>query len=109
MSDEQILKQIGEFVKHHRLEQNKTQTIFAKEAGVSRSTLSLLERGETVTVATLIRVLRILEKLHIINHFQILTQLSPLVLAQAEKKKKQRVALPRKKDDVNTTKDNSAW
>ena len=100
MSDERILKQIGEFVKYHRMEQNKTQTMLAKDAGISRSTLSLLERGGTVTVATLIRVLRVLEKLYIINDFQVSTQLSPLLLAQAEQKgRRQRVAFPRKKDE----------
>lgn len=92
MSDDRILKQIGEFVKHHRMEQNKTQSMLAKDAGISRSTLSLLERGETVTLTTLIRVLRVLEQLQIINEFTIQARQSPILLAQAEKKKRQRVS-----------------
>ena len=98
MSDIRILQQIGIFVRYHRMEQNKTQAMLAKDAGVSRSTLSLLERGETVTLATFIRVLRVLGKLQIIDRFLIPQQLSPLALAQAEKKRRRRVASPKKKD-----------
>lgn len=41
MTDQTIASQIGAFVKHHRLEQNKTQDVLSKEAGISRSTTSL--------------------------------------------------------------------
>ena len=58
MSDKALAEQIGAFIKHHRLVQNKTQESLAQAAGISRSTLSLLERGETVTLATLIQVLK---------------------------------------------------
>lgn len=46
MSDKILIKTIGLFTKHHRLNQNKSQIIVARDAGISRSTLSLLERGE---------------------------------------------------------------
>lgn len=103
MSDDRIAQQIGEFVRHHRMEQNKTQTMLAKDAGISRSTLSLLERGETVTIATLIQVLRVLDQLQVIEGFTIVRQQSPLLLARAEKEKRQRVVVPRKKTvtDIN--------
>ncbi len=101
MSDDGILRQIGEFVKHHRMEQNKTQTMLAEDAGISRSTLSLLERGDTVTVATLIRVLRVLDQLRIMDAFMITLRQSPLTLAQAERKKRQRVAFPKGKKTDN--------
>ena len=105
MSDDQILQQIGKFVKHHRMEQNKTQTMLAKNAAISRSTLSLLERGKTVTLATLIQILRVLGQLQIIDKFLISRSLlSPLALAQAEKKRRQRVASP-KKNDTNDNDD----
>lgn len=101
MNDDRILKQIGTFVKFHRMELNRTQTMLAKDAGISRSTLSLLERGETVTVATLIRVLRVLGQLQIINGFIIPTQRSPILLAEAERKGRKRVSFPRDKDKDN--------
>lgn len=109
MSDDRILRQIGEFVKHHRMEQNKTQATLAEDAGISRSTLSLLERGDTVTVATLIRVLRVLDQLHIMDVFVVTRQQSPLALAKAERKKKQRITFPRRKKTDKADNENIDW
>lgn len=92
MSDNAIVKQIGAFIKHQRMEQNKTQAILANAAGISRSTLSLLERGETVTLATLIRVLRILDVLYILDAFVVHQTISPLLLAKIEKDKRKRAS-----------------
>jgi transcriptional regulator with XRE-family HTH domain len=95
MSDGALAKNIGNFVKHHRMEQNQSQDSLSKSAGISRSTLSLLERGETVTLATLIRVLRVLEQLHIMDSFWVTQTLSPLALAKLEKSKRRRVRVKR--------------
>ena len=85
-SDQQLAAHIGTFVKHHRLVQNKTQEILSKEAGISRSTLCLLEHGETVTVATLIQVLRVLDQLQVLEAFDVKQNVSPIALAKAEQK-----------------------
>ncbi len=90
MSDQALAAHIGTFVKHHRLEQNKTQDALAHEAGLSRSTLSLLERGESVTLATLIQVLRVLDQLQVMESFEVQQRISPLVLAKAEQNKRKR-------------------
>jgi transcriptional regulator with XRE-family HTH domain len=90
MSDHALAAHIGVFVKHHRLEQNKTQDILSHEAGISRSTLSLLERGEAVTLATLIQVLRVLNQLQIMDAFEVHQRISPLALAKAELEKRKR-------------------
>src|SRR5665647_55027 len=90
MSDKALAGHIGSFVRHHRLEQNKTQDMVAHAAGISRSTLSLLERGETVTLATLIRVLRVLDQLQVMEAFSVENRISPLLLARIQKDKKQR-------------------
>jgi len=96
MSDKAMAEHIGSFVKHHRLDQNKTQEVLAAQAGISRSTLSLLERGGSVTLATLIQVLRILDQLHIMNSFSVEKTISPLILAKMEKEKRQRAREKRK-------------
>lgn len=90
MSDRALAEHIGSFIKHHRLEQNKTQEVLARAAGISRSTLSLLERGETVTLSTLIQVLRVLDQLHIMDIFTVQQTISPLILARMEKEKRKR-------------------
>ncbi len=61
MSDKALNETIGAFVKYHRLNQNKTQDEVSEAAGISRSTLSLLERGEKVSLSTVIQVLRVLD------------------------------------------------
>lgn len=91
MTDEALVKRIGAFVRHHRMEQHKTQEELATAAGISRSTLSLLERGEAFTVATLIQVLRVLDQLNVFEAFEIKESIQPLVLLEAQKAKRQRV------------------
>lgn len=90
MSDKALVKHIGSFVQHHRMEKNKTQASIASAAGISRSTLSLLERGESVTVPTLIQVLRVLDQLQVMDVFHIEKQISPIMLAKMEQEKRQR-------------------
>lgn len=89
-SDQALAGLIGEYVQHHRLEQNTTQEALSRAAGISRSTLSLLERGETVTLATLIQVLRALDQLHVLSAFEVTREVSPLVMARAEKYQRKR-------------------
>ena len=90
MSDSALAAHIGGFVQHHRLEQNKTQDMLSREAGISRSTLSLLERGGTVTLATLIQVLRVLNQLQVMDAFEVHQRISPIALAKAEQEKRKR-------------------
>jgi len=92
MNDAALTKTIGEFVKHHRLNQNKTQDDVAEAAAISRSTLSLLERGETVTIATLLQVLRVLDLLYIMDVFKISHEISPIEYAKMQKNKRQRAS-----------------
>lgn len=98
MSDKALAEQIGSYVKHHRLELNKTQEELAKDAGISRSTLSLLERGEPVTTPTLIQVLRVLDQLIIFEEFQVNETFSPLDLVKLQKEKRQRASGKSKKN-----------
>lgn len=99
MSDKAIAEYIGAFVRHHRMEQNKTQDELAVAAGISRSTLSLLERGEPVTVTTLIQALRVLDQLYVLSVFEIKETISPLALAKIQKEKRQRARGSSKKNE----------
>lgn len=92
MSDKALAEHIGRFVKEKRLELNKTQDALAHAAGISRSTLSLLEKGETVTLATLLQVLRVLDQLYILDVFSVQPKVSPMQLAKIELKKRKRAS-----------------
>jgi len=89
-SDTALLERLGAFVKHHRLLQSKTQEQLAREAGIVRSTLSLFERGENISLLVFIQLLRALKLLPLLQEFQIRQQISPLQLAKMERSKKSR-------------------
>lgn len=89
-SDTAILEALGAFIRHHRLQQNKTQELLAKEAGIVRSTLSLFERGENISLIVFIQLLRALKLLPKLQEFQIRQQISPLQLAEMERSKRSR-------------------
>ncbi len=92
MSDTALLATIGSFLKHKRVEQNKTQAKLANEAGINRSTLSLLENGVSGNMLTFVQVLRSLKLLPMLSEFQVTRQLSPIQLAKLEKSLKIRAA-----------------
>ena len=90
-NDRAIEVDLGIFIKAMRIRAGKTQSELAEEAIMSRSTLSLMERGEMGTVSNLIKVLRVLNQLHVLQTFEVEKQISPLALAKAEQKQRQRV------------------
>lgn len=92
MSDDAIIHTIGEFVRHHRLQQNITQKDLADRAGINRTTLSDMELGRRCQLVTLIQVLRILNKLHVFELFEVTQQISPIKLAEMEMKKRQKAS-----------------
>lgn len=106
MSDKALAEYIGTFVRHHRMEQNRTQDELATASGISRSTLSLLERGETVTVTTLIQVLRVLDQLSALSAFEVRETISPLALVKLQKEKRQRA---RSKSGKDKNQEDTDW
>lgn len=110
MSDRAISAVIGDFIKHHRIDQNRTQDDVAQASGVSRSTLSLLERGKRVNISTLIQVMRVLDLLNHLNTFIIQQQISPLMLAEMDLNKRKRARKTKNtKDDSNQSQSYSDW
>ncbi|NNE13765.1 MAG: helix-turn-helix transcriptional regulator [Saprospiraceae bacterium] len=103
MSDKSIMETIGRFIQSHRLNQNKSQNQVAKTAGISRSTLSLLERGEKVRIDSLIQVLRVLDLLYIMDVFKVQDQISPIEYAKLKKRKRKHASS--KKVDHGTNED----
>lgn len=102
MSDDAIIQAIGDYVKHHRLQQNITQKALAEKAGINRTTLSDLELGKRTQLITLIQVLRMLRQLHVFEAFEVKTSISPIKLAELEMKKRKKAS--RKSKNVKTKK-----
>ena len=77
LSDKQIQSKIGNRCKQMRLRQNITQQSLAQAAGVSLSTLKKIESGDIGAFDSLLRVLRILGGLEILQPFAEDDVLSP--------------------------------
>lgn len=101
MSDSAIIGNIGEFIKHKRLQENKSQAQLAHEAGLNRWTLGQIERGESITLTSLIQVLRVLNLLHLLEMFTIEESISPIEYARIKEKKRQRASKKDKKTGLN--------
>lgn len=108
LSDDAIEKEIGYYIRRVRQQQNKTQKELAEAANISRSTLSLLERGESGNLKTLIQVLRILDKLHVLQTMKYEEKLSPLALAKSQHKPKERIRHSRQRKAI-AFKEKSDW
>lgn len=58
---EEALKEFGKFIKERRLECGMTQSDVAEKANVTMRTIFNIESGQSVSLRTLIPVLRILD------------------------------------------------
>lgn len=104
MTDNSIMQTIGSFIQYHRLKQNITQTQLAEQSNLSRSTISLLENGEKITLPSLIQVLRVLNLLHVLENFQIKEEISPLAYLETQKQKRQRA-----RNSLDKTPEDPEW
>jgi transcriptional regulator with XRE-family HTH domain len=105
MSDKVLIDTIGLFIQHNRLNQNKSQDIVARDAGISRSTLSLIERGKKVSLSSLIKILRVLDLLYIMDIFKIDNEISPIEYAKLKKNKRQRARSRIENEDMVSNED----
>ena len=92
MSNSAILVEIGERIRRQRLNQNITQIELAEKAGVARSVVQKLERGDKCMLSGLIRILRVLGLLDQLDSFLPDPGVSPLQLARLHGQKRQRAS-----------------
>lgn len=92
MTDDMIIKAIGEYIRSVRLERNLTQEQLGDRSGVHRTTIRDLELGKRSTLLTLIQVLRSLDQLQTLKNFKVSKELSPLELAKLEINERKRAS-----------------
>ncbi|HEV7771878.1 MAG TPA: helix-turn-helix transcriptional regulator [Conexibacter sp.] len=63
MSEDAVLAELGRRLERHRVERNRTQAELAEEAGIGRATLQRIERGDSVQMTSIVKLLRTLELL----------------------------------------------
>lgn len=101
MSNNAILEIMGSFIRHHRLNQNKTQSQLANDAGINRSTLFEFEQGRGGNLISLIQLLRALNQLHALDQFEVQqNELSPIQLAELAQAKRKRASRIKKTNKI---------
>ena len=87
MSDPAIVAELCNTLKQLRLQQNLTQGQLAEKAGLSRSAISKIELGKvSVSLLTVIQVLRALQQFHLLNSWNVASTISPLAMAKLSAK-----------------------
>ena len=92
MSDSAVIREIGQRLKQIRLEKNISQQTLAERTGVHRVTLSKIERGQKMSLLTLIQILRGLEELERLDNIIPEIKISPLQEAKLQGKKRKRAS-----------------
>jgi len=91
-TNSEFMEHLGSFLLQERLRQNLTQQEVSDIAGISRRTLSQIEKGEGGTLATLLQVLRAIDRVDVWDVFEKAPMVNPLVLAKMEKNKRERAS-----------------
>lgn len=90
LSDKAIREKVGGFIKHKRLQQNITQAQLAESTNLNRTTIVKIEKGESITLASLIPILRALDSLYVFESFEVYDEISPLEYSKLRKNRKLR-------------------
>lgn len=92
LSDDAMLKEVGNRIAQYRLNQDKTQAALAQEAGVSNRTLTRIEHGQSVQSSSLIRILRALQLVGNLDTLIPEPAVSPVQQLRMQGKRRQRAS-----------------
>lgn len=105
---DEVLADLGHRVQRYRLQQNRTLSEVAKDAGVGVRTAARAEAGERPTLETVVRILRALGRLDALDAFLPAPLVSPLQLVALSGKERQRASAPRRRADTTNPGDREA-
>jgi len=92
MSDKAIVRDIGKRIRQMRLNKNISQETLSERIGIHRVTLSKIERGQLISLLTLIQIMRGLGELQRLENFLPEDMISPIQLAKLQGKKRKRAS-----------------
>ncbi len=96
-TDAAILEEVGHRLGRHRLALNLTQGELADQAGVSKSTVERIERGESAQLSSWIRILRALGFVEGLNQLVPAPTISPIAQLKLRGKERKRARKKRPK------------
>lgn len=97
-SDPALLRDLGRRMKMRRLAKNLSQSQVAEAAGLGRSTICALEKGDTTTVLSLVQVLRVLGALEDLENLVPDMGPSPLEVLKTKRRTRQRASGTRRRE-----------
>ena len=92
MSDKAIIRDIGKRIRQMRLNKNISQKTLSEKIGIHRVTLSKIERGQQISLLTLIQIMRGLGELQRLENIIPEDIVSPIQLAKLQGKKRKRAS-----------------
>lgn len=98
MTDEEILKKIGAKLKEIRLEANMKQRELSEKSGLSMFSISQIETGHNTSILSLIQVLKVLDRIDMLEPFMKEREIDPELLEKfikSQQPTRQRVTTPR--------------
>lgn len=98
-TDQAVLTELGRRIADYRLQRHMTQSQFAEAAGLSKRTVERLEAGDSVQLVSLVRALRVLEKLDGLDRFLPDAPANPIDLLERQGKVRQRARPDARSDD----------
>jgi transcriptional regulator with XRE-family HTH domain len=110
LTDVAVLRELGERLGRCRIDAALTQAQLAEEAGISKRTVERVEAGRSIDFVMLLRVLRVLKRLEVLD--QLIPDLpqSPLVLLKGQGRERKRVKHSRRpSNDLPAPKSASSW
>lgn len=107
LTNTDLVRKIGNYIKNVRLELNLTQKDLAYKSGLDRTSLSGIENGRGTNLSTLIEILRVLGKLEVIGDlFEDNVPVSPILMVKLQGKKRKYASSKRK---IDNPKKDSEW
>ena len=104
ISDDAVLKELGNRFARYRLNRNLTQDALAREAGVSKRTLHRIEHGHSAQVTNWIRLIRAFDLLENLDVLIPEPVISPIQQVKMLGKERKRASSPTKR-----TRKNKPW
>jgi len=92
LTDEAILAEIGQRLSRRRLDMQLTQADLAEQSGVAKRTVERIESGASAQVASLIRILRVLDLMSSLDLLLPGAQPMPMELLRHKGKQRQRAS-----------------
>lgn len=97
MTDAAVLQELGTRSARRRIDASLTQAQLAEEAGVSKRTVERIEAGHSTDFVMILRILRALKLIEVLDGLIPDQPLSPIALLKQKGRERKRVGHPRGK------------